>query len=75
VLIQGPLPVFNLASREAAAWLVSLRHPQDWENEWSQTWGLSNLTEFVGKALDGRIVALPAARARTASAMVRIPGC
>lgn len=61
--VQHALPVFNLASREDAAWLVSLRHPQDWENEWSQTWGLSNLTQFVGRALDGGLKWAPLATA------------
>lgn len=61
--VQHALPVFNLASREDSAWLVSLRHQQDWENEWSQTWGLSNLTEFVSRALDGGLKWAPLATA------------
>lgn len=59
--VQLALPIFNLASREDAAWLVSLHHPQDWENEWSQTWALSNLTEFVDKALNGKLSWAPLA--------------
>ena len=51
--VQHALPIFNLVSGEDAAWLVSLHHPQDWENEWSQAWALSNVTEFVGQALNG----------------------
>jgi hypothetical protein len=51
--VQLALPIFNLSSRDDSVWLVTLRHPQDWESEWSETWGLSNLTEFVGKALNG----------------------
>ena len=34
VPVQRALPIFNLTSREKAAWLVSLRHPNDWEDAW-----------------------------------------
>jgi hypothetical protein len=36
----------------------------NWEDEWSQTWGLCNLTQFVVRALEGALKWAPyAARA------------
>lgn len=51
--VQQALPIFNLVSRDDESWRVSMHHPQDWENDWSQTWALANLTDFIGKALNG----------------------
>lgn len=59
--VQRALPIFNLTSREDAAWLVSLRHPLDWESEWTQTWAFANLSDFVDKALNGSLKWAPLA--------------
>lgn len=59
--VKQALPIFSLATRDDAAWLVRLRHPVDWEDEWSQTWGLCNLSDFVGKALSGALKWAPLA--------------
>ena len=61
--VNQALPIFSLTTRYDAAWLVRLRHPVDWENEWSQTWGLCNLSDFVGKALNGALKWAPLALA------------
>lgn len=59
--VNQALPIFSLTTRDDAAWLVRLRHPADWEHEWSQTWRLCNLTDFVGKALNGALKWAPLA--------------
>ena len=53
--VTQALPIFSLTTRDDAAWLVRLQHPADWEDEWSQTWGYCNLSDFVSKALNGAL--------------------
>lgn len=49
-------PIFNVAERGEAKWTVSLHHPTDWENEWSQSWARVHLSEFVQKTLKKALI-------------------